>query len=87
MVTKTVGNYTLKTVSNAEMNELSSLILNGCENADPKLVERYFHSWKLKSYTGKISIYYFPKERYFVSRLGEENYAVAMLRYSGFLKC
>lgn len=87
MVIKEVNNYKLKTVSNAEMNELTSMIETGIEKADPERIKVYFHSWVLKHGDGQTLIYYFPKERYFVNRNGEENYIVALLQYIGYLKC
>ena len=87
MVIKDVGNYRVKTVSNAEMDELKTIMSIGCDLADPERVKRYFHSWTLKHGNGQTLKYFFPKERYFVSRLGEENYMVAMLQYIGYIKC
>ena len=87
MVVKDVGNYKLKTVSNAEMNELSSLIEKGLENGKEDRVRHFFHSLILKYPDGRTLVFYFPRERYFVSRLGEENYLTAFLQYIGYLKC
>lgn len=87
MVIKQVGNYKVKTVSNAEMIQLSEMLEKGCENADPEKVEHYFHEWTLKHPNGQTLRYFFPRERFFVERLGEGNYIVALLQYIGYLKC
>lgn len=87
MVIKDIDHYKLKTVSNAEMNELTTMMQGGLENAAPDRVKIYFHSWTLKHPDGRTLIYFFPRERYFVSRAGESDYIIALLQYIGYLKC
>ena len=87
MVKQKVGNYNLKTATKVEMLELQTMIDEGCENHRQDRVDRYFHSFALKYPNGQTLQYYFPRERFFIDRLGETNYVIALLQYIGTLKC
>lgn len=75
MVIKDVRNYKIKAQSYDEVEKIEKLM--DTEEYYREEFRKYFHVW-VQSGTG---VYYFIKEKYFVSRNGISNYAIALLQY------
>lgn len=75
MVIKEVRNYKIKAQSNAEVEKIEQMMET--EEYYKEEFRKYFHVW-VQQGTG---VYYFIKEKYFVSRNGISNYAIALLQY------
>ena len=77
MTTKIMGDYEIKGTEK-QVNEIYHMYMFESLNRRTfKMYKKYFNIW-VHNGTG---IYAFPKEKYFVSRKGETNYAVALLQY------
>lgn len=79
MEQRTIGRFVLQGGKN-QLNEMSELL--DFEFYESEKFKKYFYVW-VHCGTG---IYFFPREKYFVSRDGETNYVVALLQYGAGLK-
>ena len=79
MEQRTVGRFVLQG-GRRQLDEMSELLNSECYKS--KKFKKYFYVW-VHYDTG---VYFFPKEKYFVSRDGETNYAVALLQYGASLE-
>lgn len=75
MVKRQIRNYIVKAQSNAELDKIEYHMET--EEYYKEDFRKYFHVWVHEG-TG---VYYFIKEKYFVSRDGVTNYALALLSY------
>ena len=75
MVTRRVRNYEVKANSKAEVDAIEKHMTN--EDYLSEDFKKYFHVWLRKN----VGVYYFIKEKYFVSRGNVTNYAIALLEY------
>lgn len=75
MVCKQVRNYVIKTQSKVELDKIENLMET--EKWNTEEFQKYFHVWAKAGY----GIFYFPKEKYFYSRDGVTNYAIALQQY------
>lgn len=77
MVTKLVRNYEIKAQSKTELERIAELM--DTEEYYKEEFRKYFHVWVQDN----IGVFYFIKEKYFLSRNGITNYAIALLQYGG----
>lgn len=77
MTTKQIRNYEIKAQSKTELDKIEQLMEK--EEYYREEFQNYFHVWVQQG----IGVFYFPKEKYFVSRNGIANYAIALLQYGG----
>ena len=75
MVTKCIRNYEVKGQSYAEVEKIEKMMQT--EDYFKEEFRKYFHVW-IKT---NVGVFYFIKEKYFVSRNGVTNYAIALLQY------
>lgn len=75
MVTRTVRNYEIKAQSKAELDTIERMYET--ETYTSPEFRKYFDVW----FEPGNGIYYFIKPKYFVSRNGVTNYAIALLEY------
>lgn len=61
--------------SEKELNEMKEIINN--DGFDMKNCSKYFYTWVIEG----LGRFMFPKEKYFVSRDGESNYIIALMKY------
>lgn len=80
MTTKKVNNYELKAQSKTELDHIEEL-MNKAEYYKEEF-QKYFHVWIQEG----VGVFFFIKEKYFVSRNGVANYAIAMLQYGGNIR-
>lgn len=77
MTQRKVGNYVLKAQTKGELDTLEKHM--NLLDYRTESFATYFHVW----YVNERKVYCFPKEKYFVSRDGVSNYAIALLQYVG----
>lgn len=77
MTSKLIRNYEIKAQSKTELDHIEELMSK--EEYYKEEFQKYFHVWVQES----VGVFYFPKEKYFVSRNGIANYAIALLQYGG----
>ena len=77
MTSKKVNNYELKAQSKTELDHIEELM--NSEKYYTEEFQKYFHVWVQES----VGVFFFIKEKYFVSRNGVANYAIALLQYGG----
>ena len=80
MTTKKVNNYELKAQSKTELDHIEELWLKAEYYKEE--FQKYFHVWIQEG----VGVFFFIKEKYFVSRNGVANYAIAMLQYGGNIR-
>ena len=80
MTTKVIRNYELKAQSKTELDKIEKLMES--EEYYKKDFLEYFHVWVQEG----VGVFYFPKEKYFVSRSGISNYAIALLQYGASVR-
>lgn len=70
-----VRNYEIRALAKKDLDKMVQL-MDTDDYKDPEF-QNYFHLW-MQEGTG---LFYFPKEKHFVSRDGVKNYALALLQY------
>ena len=76
MVTREINNYVVKAQSHKELDLIQDFLTNATYTHPD--FKTYFHVWS----ESNTRIFYFIKEKYFISRDGVTNYPVALMRYA-----
>ena len=80
MLYKQIRNYQVRATTYHDLDSIEKHMTE--EDYMSEDFRKYFNVWKANG----TSVYYFPKERYFESRDGVKNYAIALLQYVGVMQ-
>lgn len=81
MLYRTVGNYEIRALGKKDLDIMEEILNAELPYKHPEF-ETYFHSWMQQN----LGIFFFPKEKHFVSWKGVNNYAIALLQYGANVK-